>query len=438
MSLDQIERFSQPGPRYTSYPTAPEWQDGFDPATYIAAVENSTRPLSLYVHIPFCQSLCLFCGCNVIINKNKSVAAPYLDRLTQEIEEMSRHASGNRLVEQLHWGGGTPTYLSAKQTEELFNQISSRFTFSDSAEISIEIEPRTTTKEQLQLLRGLGFNRVSMGVQDFDPLVQKTVRRIQPYEMTREVYDWCRELEFDSINVDLIYGLPHQSWGSFAGTIEKVIEMSPDRIALFSYAHVPWLKKQQGSFVRHLPPTPEKFGIFCNAMETLVDAGYRYIGLDHFVKPTDELSRALDERTLHRNFQGYTTKAGCDLLGMGVSSISMLDDVYAQNWRDILSYYRVMDNGLSPIMRGISLTTEDKLRRSVINQILCHGVVIKSEIEAEFNIDFNDHFAQALQKLESLAASEMVVLSDDRIEVVGFGKIFDRNNARAFDAFLGA
>jgi oxygen-independent coproporphyrinogen-3 oxidase len=438
MSIDQIEQYSQPGPRYTSYPTAPEWHDGFDPAAYIAAVESSSRPLSLYVHVPFCQSLCLFCGCNVIINKNKSVAAPYLERLKQEIEETSSHVSGNRMVEQIHWGGGTPTYLAMKQIEELFTHISSRFSLSDSAEISIEIEPRTTTEEQLKLLRGLGFNRISMGVQDFDPLVQKTVRRIQPYEMTREVYDWCRELGFDSINIDLIYGLPHQSPTSFADTVEKVIDMSPDRIALFSYAHVPWLKKQQGSFARHLPPTAEKFEIFCNAMEMLVAAGYRYIGLDHFVKPTDELSRALDARTLHRNFQGYTTKAGCDLLGMGVSSISMLDDVYAQNWRDILSYYRVLDNGLSPIMRGISLTDEDRLRRSVINQILCHGVVVKSEIEREFSIDFDRHFALALQSLDRLVASDMVVLSDDRIEVIGFGKIFVRNIAMAFDAYLDA
>jgi oxygen-independent coproporphyrinogen-3 oxidase len=372
----------------------------------------------------------------VVISKNHDVASGYLERLKREIDWVSAEVLPARQVEQLHWGGGTPTYLSPAQIEDLYGCIASRFSFSPEAEIGVEIDPRVTSEEHCRVLKRLGFNRLSMGIQDFDPLVQKTVRRIQPYDMTRAQLDYSRELGFESINIDLIYGLPHQTVEGFSRTVDQTIEMDPDRIALFSYAHVPWMKKQQGSFARFLPEGEQKFKIFAAAIRKLTDAGYRYIGMDHFARPTDELCRAQDERTLHRNFQGYTTKAGCDLYAMGVSSISGLDDVYAQNWRDLPAYYRAIDSGRWPTMRGIRVSAEDKLRRSVINRILCHCVVVKSEVERDYGVDFDEHFADEMARLAELERDGLVVLGADRIEVIGLGRIFIRNVAMVFDAYL--
>ncbi|MCI0487582.1 MAG: oxygen-independent coproporphyrinogen III oxidase [Blastocatellia bacterium] len=434
-----LEKYNRPGPRYTSYPTAPEWDDGFgqeDLRQAFAEADSRRAPVSLYFHIPFCDSLCLYCGCNVVINKNHEVALPYLTRLKQEIDRVGAHVSSSRPVRQMHWGGGTPTYLSTEQIEKLYDAIASAFTISEDAELGIEIDPRVTTDEQCRLLRRLGFNRISLGIQDFDPLVQKTVHRVQPYEMTREIFDHCRALGFESINVDLIYGLPHQTRESFSRTVEKIVEMNPDRIAVFSYAHVPWMKKQQGSFARHLPDGFEKFRIFGRAIEMLVGAGYRYIGMDHFARPDDELCAAQDARTLHRNFQGYTTKAGCDLYGLGVSAISGPRDVYAQNRRDLPQYYRAIDEGGLPTMRGLRVSTEDKLRRSVVNRILCHSVVVKEEVERDFPISFDRHFAPELERLIELERDGLIRLHDDRIEVAALGRVFIRNVAMAFDEYL--
>lgn len=441
VSPDLLEKYNRPGPRYTSYPTAPEWDDTFGPHDFIDAVRSADRrpalaPLSLYFHIPFCESLCLYCGCNVVINKNHEVTVPYFEHIKREIDWVSEETSRSRPVEQLHWGGGTPTYLTPAQIENLYSYIAARFSISDTAEISLEVDPRVTTFEHLSAMRRVGFNRVSMGIQDFDPLVQKTIHRIQPYEETRRLYDQCLALGFESINVDLIYGLPHQTADSFTDTVEKIITMRPDRIAVFSYAHVPWMKKQQGSFARHLPQGLEKFRIFARAIEMLTGAGYRYIGLDHFALPEDEICAAQDDRSLHRNFQGYTTKAGCDLYGLGVSSISGLEDAYAQNWRDLKQYYESIESGLWPTMRGMRVSREDKLRREVINRLLCHTVLVKSEIEREFDIDFDTHFAQEMARLRKLEQDNLVRLSDDRIEVVGVGRIFIRNVAMEFDAYL--
>jgi oxygen-independent coproporphyrinogen-3 oxidase len=436
-----LNKYNQAGPRYTSYPTAPEWDDSFGEAQLREAFHEANAkpdpaPLSLYFHIPFCQSLCLYCGCNVVINKNHEVASPYLDRLKREIDLVSAEVNRSREVEQLHWGGGTPTYLSPAQAEDLFGYIRDRFSLSPTAEISIEIDPRATTEEHCRTLRSAGFNRISMGIQDFDPLVQKTINRVQPYEDTRRLFDYCRELGFDSINIDLIYGLPHQTAEGFGDTVGKIIEMNPDRIAVFSYAHVPWMKKQQGSFARFLPQGFEKFRIFTEAIRKLTDSGYRYIGLDHFARPEDEICRAQDNRTLHRNFQGYTTKSGCDLYAMGVSSISGLEDAYAQNWRDLPLYYEAIDSGRWPTMRGMRVSNEDKLRRSVINRILCHTVVFKSDVEREFGINFDEHFAAELGRLRELERDGLVRLEDGRIEVAPLGRIFIRNVAMTFDAYL--
>ncbi len=434
-----LDKYNRPGPRYTSYPTAPEWDDHFGPAQLLAAFKEAdarATPVSLYFHIPFCQSLCLYCGCNVVISKKREVTVAYLNHLKQEIAWVSDCIAPHRQAEQLHWGGGTPTYLSPAEIEDLYDHIAEAFSFAPEAEIGIEIDPRVTTREQCRLLRQLGFNRLSLGVQDFDPLVQQTVHRIQPYEMTKALFDYCRELAFESINIDLIAGLPYQTVKGFSETVDKIIELGPDRIALFSYAHVPWLKKQQGSFAKHLPQGLEKFRIFCTAITKLTDAGYRYIGMDHFAHPRDELCRAQDERTLHRNFQGYTTKAGCDLYGLGVSAISGLEEVYAQNWRDLPHYYEAIDAGRWPTMRGIRISAEDKLRRSVINRLLCHCVVVKSEIERDFGIVFDEYFASELAALRELEQDGLVRSSSDRIEVAALGRIFLRNIAMVFDAYL--
>ena len=441
VSQTVLDKYNQPGPRYTSYPTAPEWDDSFGETELREAFREANAkpdpaPLSLYFHIPFCESLCLYCGCNVVINKHHEVALPYLAHLKREIDSISAEIDRSRKVEQLHWGGGTPTYLSTEQIEELYSYIEERFSFSPTAEVSIEIDPRVTTDEHCRALRRVGFNRLSLGIQDFDPLVQKTVHRVQPYEDTRRLFDYCREIGFESINIDLIYGLPHQTAESFSDTVDKIIAMNPDRIALFSYAHVPWMKKQQGSFARFLPEGFEKFRIFTQAISALTAAGYRYIGLDHFARPEDEICRAQNERTLHRNFQGYTTKAGCDLYAMGVSSISALEDVYAQNWRDVPHYYEMIDAGRWPTMRGMRVSDEDKLRRSIINRILCHTVVVKSEVERDFEIDFNEHFAPELVRLRELERDGLVRLNDGRIEVAPLGRVFIRNVAMAFDEYV--
>jgi oxygen-independent coproporphyrinogen-3 oxidase len=322
-----LEKYNRPGPRYTSYPTAPVWKDDFGPddlESFYACAEKDATPLSLYMHIPFCESLCLFCACNVSIQKNKNVAIPYLEALKREIEHVSQRVSKNRPVIQFHWGGGTPTYLTPAQMEDLFGHARHRFSFAPDAEIGIEIDPRVTNRAHLESLRRLGFNRLSMGIQDFQPKVQETIHRVQPYEMTRDLIVAARDLGFESLNVDLIYGLPYQTAESFKDTIDKTLTLAPDRVAMFSYAHVPWLKKQQGSFADHLPEGMEKFRIFRAGLERFLGAGYLYIGMDHFARPGDELAVAQKNRTLHRNFQGYTTKAGADLYGMGVSAISSI------------------------------------------------------------------------------------------------------------------
>jgi oxygen-independent coproporphyrinogen-3 oxidase len=438
ISPELLGKYNQPGPRYTSYPTAPEWDETFGAVELLQAFDQANSkaaPLSLYFHIPFCNSLCLYCGCNVVINKNHEVAIPYLAHLKREIDRVSSQVDPTREVKQLHWGGGTPTYLSSGQIEELFIYIRSRFPIARDAEIGVEIDPRVTTEEQCRVLKALGFNRLSMGIQDFDPLVQKTVHRVQTYEMIESLFDCCRDLGFESINMDLIYGLPHQTMESFGATVDKIIAIDPDRIAVFSYAHVPWMKKQQGSFARFLPEGAEKFRIWSKAIEKLTNAGYRYIGMDHFARPSDELCRAQDDRTLHRNFQGYSTKGDCDLYGMGVSAISGLEDVYAQNWRELPRYYRALDENHLPTMRGIRVSADDKLRRAVINRLLCHCVVVKSEIEREFGVDFDERFAGEIKQLAAFERDGLVMTSVDRIEAVGVGRIFIRNVAMVFDVY---
>ena len=434
-----LAKYNRPGPRYTSYPTAPVWNDSFGPGDLekvFGEAESAKTPVSLYMHIPFCESLCLFCACNVVIQKNKSVAPPYLDVLKRETERVSRSISKDRPVVQFHWGGGTPTYLSPEQIEDLFEFTRERFHFAPDSEIGIEVDPRVTSRAHLEKLRKLGFNRLSMGIQDFQPEVQKAVHRLQPVEMTRDLIFTARRLGFESINVDLIYGLPYQTPESFAHTVDQIIGLSPDRIALFSYAHVPWLKKQQGSFIGHLPEGMVKFEIFRTGLLKFVEAGYLYIGMDHFAKPGDELAVSQQKRTLHRNFQGYTTKAGADLYGMGITAISGIQSAYAQNHRDIPSWQKAVDERGLATMRGYHLSEEDRLRRAVISRLLCHTVVIKDEISLEFGVGFDDHFAEELRRFEPFREDGLVLLERNEIRATWLGRIFIRNLAMVFDPYL--
>ncbi|MGH9774922.1 MAG: oxygen-independent coproporphyrinogen III oxidase [Candidatus Acidiferrales bacterium] len=439
VSEEFLAKYNRPGPRYTSYPTAPVWQDNFGPDDLedVYAKANATgAPVSLYMHIPFCESLCLFCACNVSIQKDKSVAVPYLDSLKREMDHVARFVGREREVIQFHWGGGTPTYLTPEQMENLFGAARNRFTFSRDAEIGIEVDPRVTTREHLETLRKLGFNRLSMGIQDFNPMVQQTIHRVQPYELTQELLEGARRLGFDSINVDLIYGLPYQTADSFAVTVEKVLTLNPDRVAMFSYAHVPWLKKQQGSFAGNLPEGMEKFRIFRIGMRKFTEAGYAYIGMDHFARPTDELAVAQRNRTLHRNFQGYTTKAGADLYGMGVSAISGIGAAYAQNCREVPAYEGAVKRRGIATMRGYRLSQDDLLRRDVIGRLLCHTVIRKSEVEAKFGICFDEYFSCEMAELECSRADGLVTLDANEICVTPLGRVFIRNLAIPFDRYL--
>jgi len=439
ISDEILEKYNRPGPRYTSYPTAPVWKDDFGPddlEKYYERAEARRTPLSLYMHLPFCESLCLFCACNVSIQKDKRVAIPYLAALKKEIEHVAGRVSKNRSVSQFHWGGGTPSYLSPEQMEDLFLHTRERFSFAPDAEIGIEVDPRVTNRAHLETLRRLGFNRLSMGIQDFQAKVQETIHRVQPYEMTRDLIAVGRELGFESLNVDLIYGLPYQTAESFQNTIDQVLTLAPDRVAMFSYAHVPWLKKQQGSFQAHLPEGKEKFRIFRAGLERFLDAGYLYIGMDHFARPGDELATAQQNRTLHRNFQGYTTKAGADLYGMGVSAISSIGEAYAQNRKEVPAYQdTVVSRGIAT-MRGYRLSTDDVIRRAVIGRLLCHTVIPKREVEREFSISFDEYFATELGRLEEPRAEGLVELAPGEIRVTPLGRIFIRNVAMVFDRYL--
>ena len=439
VSEELLEKYNRPGPRYTSYPTAPVWKDDFGPGDLeesYSRAEALATPLSLYMHLPFCESLCLFCACNVSIQKNKSVAIPYLAALKHEIEHVAGLVSKKRPVIQFHWGGGTPTYLTPAQMEDLFGHARERFSFAPDAEIGIEVDPRVTSRAHLESLRRLGFNRLSMGIQDFQPKVQETIRRVQPYEMTRDLIIASRELGFESLSVDLIYGLPYQTASTFQATIDQVLTLAPDRVAMFSYAHVPWLRKQQGAFATHLPEGREKFQIFRAGLARFLDAGYLYIGMDHFSRLGDELAMAQRNRTLHRNFQGYTTKAGADLYGMGVSAISSIGEAYAQNRREVPAYQTaVAERGIAT-MRGYRLSADDLLRRAVIGRLLCHTVIPKREVEREFSISFDEYFAPEMARLAEPSADGLVILDRDEIRVTPLGRIFIRNVAMVFDRYI--
>jgi oxygen-independent coproporphyrinogen-3 oxidase len=438
-----LDKYNTAGPRYTSYPTAPEWRDDLsvDEALAIIKANNVERadvPLSLYVHIPFCHKLCYYCGCNMLVTKRQDLVSQYLDAVITEIDRVSKLIDRDRRkVAQIHWGGGTPTYLSSEQITRLFTAITDRFTLLPEAEVSLELHPPVTSFEQLETLRKLGFNRVSMGIQDFDPDVQVAVNRIQPYEQTRDLIAKCRELGFISVNTDLMYGLPFQTLDKFKETMKKVETLRPDRIALFNYAHVPWLKKHMEMIKEEtLPPPDEKLNIFEFAIADLLRQGYAYIGMDHFALPDNELAIAQADKSLRRNFMGYTTCADSDLYAFGVSSIGDLDRAYVQNTRLIQDYLDRIATAELAVKRGMTLSDDDRLRREVINRLFCILVVDKREIEKQFGITFDTYFERALTQLAPLAEDGLVELHPDTLKVTPRGQILLRNIAMNFDAYL--
>lgn len=444
VSLELLRRYNVQGPRYTSYPTAPVWTETYGAGDYATILGESAAaatpsPLSLYFHLPFCEQLCYFCGCTVVITgTHHGPEHPYFELVAREIDWVADRAGAGREVVQLHWGGGTPTYFSPELLERLGRRIFDRFRLAPGAELGVEVDPRVTTRAHLEALARLGFNRLSMGVQDFDPRVQEAINRIQPYAATRALVEQARGLGFASINMDLIFGLPHQTPETFSATIDRVLEIGPDRLAVYSYANVPWMKKHQSILVPNLPDETTKFGIFRTALERFSDAGFEYIGMDHFARPDDELARARRDRTLHRNFQGYTTKAGTDLLGFGMSAIGSVGDHYVQNRRELAAYGQSVTEAGAATFRGVRLSADDTLRRTVIENLLCHGVVVKREIEARFGVVFDETFATALARLEPCAVDGLVEVSRDEVRATPLGRVFLRNLAMPFDAYLDA
>ena len=439
---DLIKRYDKSGPRYTSYPTAVQFHEGFGEADYarIARETNlSGRPLSLYFHLPFCDTVCFYCACNKIATKDRSKAQPYLDRVHRELALQAELFDRSRPVDQLHWGGGTPTFISHAQMQALMDKTRAHFNLrdDDGGEYSIEIDPREVGPDTIALLRRLGFNRMSLGVQDFEPAVQKAVNRIQTEEQTFAALDEARRCGFKSISIDLIYGLPLQTVASFSNTLDKILAVAPDRLSVFNYAHLPEMFKPQRRIdAGQLPPPAEKLEILRMTIERLTGAGYVYIGMDHFARPDDELAVAQRNGQLYRNFQGYSTHADCDLLGFGVTSIAKVGNSYSQNVRTVEEYEQRIDAGRLPVYRGIELSADDVLRRDVITRLICHFELDKTAIEAEYAITFDDYFAVELADLGQLADDGLIVMDDRRIQMQPKGRMLIRNVCMVFDKYL--
>lgn len=440
--LDLIQRYDKAGPRYTSYPTAVQFHEGFASAEYIEYAKNSNvgnAPLSLYFHIPFCDTVCFYCACNKVATKNHQLAVEYLQRLLKEIKLQAALFDKQRPVTQLHWGGGTPTFLNIDEMCQLMETTRQHFNLlaDDSGEYSIEIDPREADANTIKVLRELGFNRMSLGVQDFDPTVQKAVNRIQTETETFAVLDAARKEGFRSISIDLIYGLPHQTPDSFKTTLDKILQVEPERLSIFNYAHLPTLFKPQRRINEADLPTPaQKLEVLQMTINYLLDAGYVYIGMDHFAKPDDELAIAQRNGTLYRNFQGYATHADCDLVAMGSTSISKVGASYSQNVKTLEEYYARIDNNELAVFRGVALTDDDILRREVITQLICHFGLSIPKIEQQFNIDFKNYFAQEWIELAKLQDDGLITYNDQQIDIVPAGRLLVRNICMVFDIYL--
>ena len=434
-----ILRMAKPGPRYTSYPTAPEWSDKFGEIEAIAALQRAAErvdePLSVYVHLPFCERRCLFCGCTVEITRNVDRVERYLDTLDLEIERVASHLGDRRKVMQLHWGGGTPTHLDPEQLRRVHGMISSRFELLDDAEVSLEVHPHVTTHEQIDTLAELGFNRVSMGVQDLDPHVQAVVHRDQTVEETEDLVEHCRARGIGGINLDLMYGLPEQTEATFSATIDTIARLRPDRLAVYAYAHVPWLKKAQEVLEKYDLPDPTlRARLFAGGIEQLGQAGYEVIGIDHFALRTDALWKALEDGTLHRNFMGYTTHPANEMVAFGMSSIGDVGGSFVQNARTTSEWHELVDAGHVPCVRGLRRTADDDLRRAVIQSLMCRMQLDLDYLEARFG---PQDFAAEWRALEPLADEGLCTISERRIDVLPRGRLFLRHFAMVFDAYLG-
>ncbi len=440
IDFKKFEKYSKPGPRYTSYPTAPEFHTSFTEEDLINRFKNQPkdRPLSLYTHIPFCRSACYFCGCNVIFTSKEDKKVKYIEYLKKELAILAKHLDTSRLVTQMHFGGGTPTFLSPEQLKEVINEIKSTFpNFAPDAEISCEVDPRYFTQEHMDVLKEGGCNRLSFGVQDLDPQVQQTIHRIQPLEQTAQVVKIARDAGIHSVNIDLIYGLPYQTKETFRKTIEQITTLNPDRLAVFNYAHVPWMMKTQRKFdeTTFAPPST-KLEILKDTIAYFGEKGYKMVGMDHFAKPEDELFKAIEKGELHRNFQGYTTKGGADLIGIGVTSIGDGIDYYVQNFKKLNEYEAAIDEGKLPVFKGFSLSDDDILRQFVIMELMSNFSLDMKRVESQFNVNFKEYFGDALNMLQEFIDAELITIENDKIQANETGAMLIRNIAMCFDAYL--
>ena len=435
-----LERYDVNGPRYTSYPSALQFRDDFGADDYARAAAQSKRtgkPISLYLHVPFCDTVCFYCACTKIVTNNRAHADAYVARLHAEIARQASLLGAGRTLAQMHWGGGTPTFLTLEQIASLIDAISRQFvmTHDDSAEYAVEIDPRSAGPASIRALRALGFNRLSIGVQDFDPRVQEAIHRVQPRALVEAALDAARGCGFKSVNFDLIYGLPHQTAESFSRTLDAVIDMAPERLSVFSYAHLPEQFKMQRCLPDALPDGPQKLALLQTIIARLSAAGYVYIGMDHFARPDDELALAQTAGTLHRNFQGYSTRADCDLVGIGMSAIGRIGDSYAQNAKTLKTYYDAIDAGGLAIARGVQLDEDDRVRRGVISRLMCHMSLDFGAIEREYGVDFVSYFASELGTLTDLAADGLVAVDARGIRVLPAGRLLVRVVAQVFDGY---
>ncbi len=440
VDLELIKKYNVPGPRYTSYPPATQFSDELTVETWLAEVRannEAERDLSLYFHLPFCQSLCWFCGCNTVITTQQGKSAIYLTYLEKELALLKPLLNPKRKVVQLHFGGGTPTFLLPDEIRALGKMIHSHFVVAEEAEAGVEIDPRRLTRDHLSALREIGFNRVSFGVQDNNPIVQKAVHRIQPFELTKTVVGWVREAGFSSVNLDLIYGLPYQTAESFGQTLDEVLQLRPDRFAVFNYAHVPWIKPAQKILKEEALPSPElKLELLKLTIEKLTSEGYVYIGMDHFARSDDELAVAQRKKTLQRNFQGYSTCAGADIYAFGVSSISQIEGMYWQNRKELPAYYAALDEGKLPLAKGYVLTADDQVRQQTIMRLMCDLELDYAAMSALLNLDFARYFASELTSLDDLEADGLVVKTLASVIVTDLGRLLIRNIAMRFDAYV--
>ncbi len=445
VDMDTVRRFDRPGPRYTSYPTAVEFHEGVNQKTYEeklaqANALGSSAPLSLYAHLPFCEHRCLFCGCHVVITPHMPVAEKYLEYVKTEIDRLAAHLPDRREVVQMHWGGGTPTYFSPDQLADLMGKVREHFRFAKKAELAIEVDPRVTSRDHLDRLAELGFNRLSMGVQDLTPEVQEAITRNQTYDQTADLLEYARKVGFtEGINLDLIYGLPRQKLETFETNLEQILGLRPDRVAVYSFAYVPWIKGHQKKLDKSTLPSAElKLQLYLRAMERFLEAGYVPIGMDHFALPEDELAVAAREGRLHRNFMGYTVMPASDMVAVGVSGIGEVQGAFFQNRKKLSTYYETLDAGNLPVARGYVLDADDRIRQYVIQQIMCNFRVSKADVERRFGIDFDDYFRRSLESLHEVREAGFVEVDADGLRVKEEGRLFVRNVCMAFDAYLEA